>query len=94
MASCVLLEKMVACLGHGRGFPSNVRIRGHPVIYRIITDRCDPPMAAAYIIIYGNLQAMTTKLYKNADGSAGQPTGYSAFMWAGYCSVVPLVTGM
>ncbi|CAM9497833.1 unnamed protein product [Ascophyllum nodosum] len=49
---------------------------------------------AGYIIIYGNLQAMTTKLYKKSDGSAGQPTGISAFMWAGYCSVVPLVTGI
>ncbi|CAM9804462.1 unnamed protein product, partial [Ascophyllum nodosum] len=49
---------------------------------------------AGYIIIYGNLQAMTTNLYKKSDGSAGQPTGVSAFMWAGSCSVVPLVTGI
>lgn len=38
---CVLLENIVICLGHSQGFPSNVRIRAHPVIHRN-TARCNP----------------------------------------------------
>lgn len=47
-----------------------------------------------YIVVYGNLQAASTKLYKKKDGTGGQPTGASAYKWAAYCSLVPLITGM
>ncbi|CAM9980606.1 unnamed protein product, partial [Pylaiella littoralis] len=49
---------------------------------------------AGYIVIYGNLQAASTKLYKNKDGTSGQPTAKSAHKWAAYCSLAPLVTGI
>ncbi|CAM9266029.1 unnamed protein product, partial [Hapterophycus canaliculatus] len=49
---------------------------------------------AGYIVIYGNLQAASTKLYKNADGTSRQPTGAAAYKWAAYCSLAPLITGI
>eukprot|EP00752_Nemacystus_decipiens_P003165 g2929.t1 len=49
---------------------------------------------AGYIVIYGNLQAASTKLYKEKDGTRGQPTGASAYKWAAYCSLAPLITGI
>lgn len=51
-------------------------------------------LTTGYIVVYGNLQAATTKLYKTKNGKSGQPTGASAYKWAAYCSLVPLVTGM
>lgn len=54
-----------------------------------------PPVTCiGYIVIYGNLQAASTKLYKNRDGTGGQPTAKSAYQWAAYCSLAPLITGM
>lgn len=53
------------------------------------------PARAGYIIIYGNLQAATTKLYKKkGDDESGRPTGRAACKWAAWCSLAPLVTGM
>eukprot|EP00903_Cladosiphon_okamuranus_P018339 g16871.t1 len=49
---------------------------------------------AGYIMIYGSLQASTTKLYKKKDGTGVQPTGASAYKWAAYCSFAPLITGI
>lgn len=49
---------------------------------------------AGYIVVYGNLQAASTKLYKKKDGTGGQPTGAAAYKWAAYCSLAPLITGM
>ncbi|CAM9206355.1 unnamed protein product [Ectocarpus fasciculatus] len=49
---------------------------------------------AGYIVVYGNLQAASTKLYKNSDGTAGQPSGAAAYKWAAYCSLAPLITGI
>lgn len=52
------------------------------------------PRNSGYIVVYGNLQAASTKLYKKKDGTGGQPTGASAYKWAAYCSLAPLITGM
>ncbi|CAN0460796.1 unnamed protein product, partial [Ectocarpus sp. 12 AP-2014] len=49
---------------------------------------------AGYIVFYGNLQAASTKLYKNVDGTGGQPSGAAAYKWAAYCSLAPLITGI
>eukprot|EP00903_Cladosiphon_okamuranus_P007581 g7354.t1 len=49
---------------------------------------------AGYIVVYGNLQAASTKLYKKKDDTGGQPTGASAYKWAAYCSLAPLLTGI
>eukprot|EP00752_Nemacystus_decipiens_P003589 g3308.t1 len=49
---------------------------------------------AGYIVIYGSLQASTTNFYKKADGTDAQPTGASAYKWAAYCSLAPLITGI
>ncbi|CAM9495030.1 unnamed protein product [Chrysoparadoxa australica] len=49
---------------------------------------------AGYIIVYGNLQAASTNLYKKGeDGALGRPQISSVSKWAFSCSLVPLITG-
>lgn len=49
---------------------------------------------SGFIVVYGNLQAASTNLYKKKDGTDGKPTGRSASLWAGWCSLIPLITAM
>ncbi|KAG5186385.1 putative membrane transporter [Tribonema minus] len=49
---------------------------------------------AGYIIIYGNLQAFSTNMYKTgADGVLGRPKASSVARWAFGCATIPAVTG-
>ena len=48
----------------------------------------------AYIIVYGNLQAFSTTLYrKGADGVMGRPESSSVTKWALGCALTPAITG-
>jgi hypothetical protein len=47
-----------------------------------------------YIIVYGNLQAFSTNLYKKGtDGVLGRPKSDSVSKWAIACAVSPALTG-
>lgn len=50
--------------------------------------------STVYIVIYGYLQAATTNLYKANDGTTARPTAKSAYEWAVYCSLTPVLTAM
>jgi hypothetical protein len=47
-----------------------------------------------YIIVYGNLQAFSTNLYKKGtDGVLGRPKSDSVSKWAIACALSPALTG-
>ncbi|KAG5182558.1 putative membrane transporter [Tribonema minus] len=48
----------------------------------------------AYVVVYGNLQAFSTSLYKKgADGVLGRPQPESVSRWALGCAFIPALTG-